>query len=57
MSIDGTITGEYITQEAVSGNDVTLTIDANIQEVAEKSLEELIEKINSFEDQKTNTEI
>lgn len=45
MSIDGTITGEYVTNEAISGNDVTLTIDANIQNVAEKSLQELIEKI------------
>ncbi len=47
MSIDGTITGEYITEEAVSGDDVTLTIDANIQDVAEKSLKELIEKIRN----------
>lgn len=45
MSIDGTITGEYITQEAVSGKDVTLTIDANIQQVTENSMKELIEKI------------
>lgn len=45
MSIDGAITGEYITEEAVGGADITLTIDANIQEVVEKSLEELIEKI------------
>ena len=47
MSIDGTITGEYITKGAVSGDDVTLTIDANIQDVAEKSLQELIEKIRN----------
>ena len=47
MSIDGTITGEYVTEEAVSGADVTLTIDANVQEVAEKSLEGLIQKIRS----------
>lgn len=47
MSIDGTITGEYITEEAVSGDDVTLTIDANIQDVAEKNLKELIEKIRN----------
>lgn len=47
MSIDGTMTGEYITKEAVSGDDVTLTIDANIQDVAEKSLKELIEKIRN----------
>lgn len=47
MSIDGTITGEYITEGAVSGDDVTLTIDANIQDVAEKYLKELIEKIRN----------
>ncbi|MGN1310143.1 MAG: penicillin-binding protein 2 [Clostridia bacterium] len=45
MSVDGTFTGEYITQEAVSGYDVTLTIDAKIQEAAEKSLSQTIEKI------------
>lgn len=47
MSIDGTITGEYVTQEAESGANVTLTIDANIQETAEKTLKELIEKIRN----------
>lgn len=47
MSIDGTITGEYITEEAISGADVTLTIDANIQDVTEKSMRELIEKIRN----------
>ena len=47
MSIDGTTTGEYITKEAVGGCDVILTIDAKIQEAAEKSLKENIEKINS----------
>ena len=47
MSIDGTITGEYITAEAISGNDVTLTIDANIQEVTERSMKELVEKIRN----------
>ena len=31
----GTITGEYIAQEAVAGSDVVLTIDANLQQVAE----------------------
>ena len=49
MSIDGTITGEYITEDAISGNNVTLTIDANIQDTAEKSLKELIEKIRNGE--------
>lgn len=47
MSIDGNITGEYVTKEAVSGLDVTLTIDANIQQVAQRSLQEIIENIRN----------
>lgn len=47
MSVDGTITGEYVTQEAIAGSDVVLTIDSNLQQVAEKSLEECINKIKS----------
>ena len=38
MSIDGTTTGEYITQEAIKGTDVVLTIDAKVQQVAEEAL-------------------
>lgn len=47
MSIEGTTTAEYTTKEAIGGSDVVLTIDAKIQQVAEKSLKENIEKINS----------
>lgn len=47
MSVDGTTTGEYITEEAVKGSDVVLTIDAKIQQVAEESLAETIEKIQT----------
>ena len=47
MSVDGTITGEYVTQNAVAGNDVVLTIDANLQKVTETSLENCINKIKS----------
>ncbi len=45
MSVDGTITDEYITQEAVAGNTVVLTIDSNMQTVAEKALKNNIQKI------------
>lgn len=45
MSVDGTITDEYITQEAVAGSDVILTIDANLQAVTEKALANNIKKI------------
>ena len=47
MSIDGTTTGEYITAEAVQGNSVVLTIDANLQQATETALKNNIEKINS----------
>lgn len=47
MSVDGTTTAEYVTKEAVAGNDVALTIDAKLQEAAEKSLKENLEKINN----------
>ena len=47
MSIDGTTTGEYITEEAVQGNSVVLTIDANLQQATETALKNNIEKINS----------
>lgn len=47
MSIDGTITGEYTTKEAVSGSNIRLTIDAKTQETAERSLKETIEKIRN----------
>lgn len=45
MSVDGTVTGEYTAQEAIGGSDVVLTIDANLQRVAEESLERNIMKI------------
>lgn len=47
MSIDGTTTGEYITEEAISGSNVMITIDAKVQQVAERALKENIEKINN----------
>ena len=48
MSIDGTTTGEYITEEAISGSNVMLTIDAKVQQVAERALKENIEKIYNY---------
>ena len=47
MDIEGTITGEYIEKEAVAGCDVVLTIDSNIQKVAEKALKDNIIKIST----------
>lgn len=47
MSVDGTITEEYVSEEAVAGNNVALTIDANLQKAVEKALENNIKKIAS----------
>lgn len=45
MSVDGTVTGESTTNEAVQGSSVVLTIDAGLQEVTENALKNNIEKI------------
>lgn len=49
MSVDGTVTGEYTSQEAIGGADVVLTIDANLQRIAEEALEKNIMKIRNGE--------
>lgn len=45
MDVEGTITNEYISQEAVAGNDVILTIDSKLQAVTEQALKSNIERI------------
>ena len=45
MSVDGTITGEYISESAIAGDDIVLTIDSNLQKVTETALENCIIKI------------
>lgn len=45
MAVDGTTTAEYISEEASAGSDVVLTIDANLQNIAEKALASNIQKI------------
>ncbi len=47
MSVDGTITGEYITQNPIAGSDIVLTIDANLQKVTEIALDNCINKIRN----------
>ena len=49
MAVDGRVTDEYISEEAVSGSDVILTIDANLQKVTESTLKESIESISTSE--------
>ena len=47
MSVDGTITGENITKEAVAGSNVILTIDSTLQSVTEEALANCVEKIKN----------
>lgn len=45
MAVDGTVTNEYVSKEAIAGSDVILTIDANLQQVTENALKANINKI------------
>ncbi len=45
MTVDGAVTNEYTAKEAISGSDIILTIDANLQKVAEDALEQNIKDI------------
>lgn len=47
MTVDGTVTGETVTEEPEQGSTVVLTIDSKLQEVAETALKNNIEKIKS----------
>lgn len=47
MTVDGTVTEEYITKEAVKGADIVLTIDGNLQKVTEETLRNTIDKIRN----------
>ena len=47
MAVDGTITAEYTAEEAVKGSDVVLTIDAELQKVAEEAIAANVEKIRN----------
>ena len=49
MAVDGTVTDENVAKEAISGCDVVLTIDANLQRVAEDTLKSSIEEIETEE--------
>lgn len=49
MAVDGTITDEYVAEEAIAGHDVILTIDANLQKVTEDTLRSSIQNIENTE--------
>ena len=47
MAVEGTTTAEYVTQEAIAGSNVVLTIDSNLQQISENALKNTINKIAS----------
>lgn len=47
MAVDGTTTAEYITKDATAGASIVLTIDSNLQRIAEETLKNTINKIAS----------
>lgn len=49
MAVDGTITDEYVSEEAIAGSNVILTIDANLQQVTENTLKNSIQSISASE--------
>lgn len=57
MSVDGAITDEYITEEAIAGSNVVLTIDADLQRATEQALQKNIEDMQNgngtFKDART----
>ena len=47
MAVDGTITAEVVEKETVAGSNVVLTIDSQLQKIAEEALKDNIEKIKN----------
>lgn len=45
MSVDGTIEGEYVEEEAISGDTVVLTIDLELQEKMESIIEDSVRQL------------
>ena len=45
MGVDGTASGEYVTEDAIAGSNIVLTIDANLQRIVEDALAANIQKI------------
>lgn len=53
MSVDGTIEDEYVAQEAVSGDDVTLTIDAELQGKTEEIIRDAVKSLKKMKKKST----
>ena len=56
MSVDGIITGETVVKEAVSGSDVVLTLDSQLQKITEDTLARGIANIQNTKDAKDASE-
>ena len=55
MAVDGTITAEVVEKEAVAGSNVVLTIDSQLQKIAEEALKDNIEKISKQQEIQVGT--
>lgn len=53
MSVDGTIQNEYVEKEAVAGNDVTLTLDSELQGKTEDIMKDAIKSLRKLGRQST----
>lgn len=53
MSVDGTIEDEYVQEEAVAGNTVTLTIDAQLQGKTEEIIRDSIDELKKLKKKST----
>ena len=53
MSVDGTIEDEYVAQEAVSGDDITLTIDAELQGKTEEIIRDEVKSLKKMKKKST----
>ena len=47
MAVDGTVAAEYVSEEAMGGSDIVLTIDSNLQRITEETLKTNMEKITN----------
>ena len=56
MSVDGIVTGESVVKEAVSGSDVVLTFDSQLQKITEDTLARGIANIQNTKDAKDASE-
>ena len=56
MSVDGIVTGESVVKEAVSGSDVVLTLDSQLQKITEDTLARGIVNIQNTKDAKDASE-